>query len=104
MKTIANLTLAGLCLVGLATAPAQARINKRQSNQQARIAGGISNGSITAKEAEHLEHQQAHIERYEAKSRADGGGLSHAERERLENMQDRASRNIRHQKHDKQRR
>lgn len=90
-------------LAALATAvPAEARINQRQNHQQVRIANGISKGSITAREAVRLESQQVRIARYEARSRADGGGLNRAERIRIEAKQDRASRNIYRQKHDGQ--
>ncbi len=90
-------------LAALAVAPpADARINQRQNHQQHRIAKGINNGSLTAREASRLEHQQARIDRYETRSRADDGGLDRTERLRLHNMQNRASRNIYRQKHDAQ--
>ncbi len=105
MKYRQLITALALGLTAFAlTNPVNARINQRQAHQQKRIAQGISNGSLTAKEAERLEHQQAHIAKYEAKSRADDGGLDAHERARLENMQDRASHNIRRQKHDNQKR
>ncbi len=84
--------------------PAQANVNKRQAHQQQRIAKGISNGSLTAREAAGLERQQANIARYEARNRTDGQGLDRRERAHLRAMQDRASRNIHHQRHDGQRR
>lgn len=95
--------LAALSLVALlAAVPAEARINQRQDNQQQRIAKGISTGKLTARETVRLEQQQVRIARYEARSRADGRGLNRAERARLEAKQDRASRNIYRQKHDRQ--
>lgn len=84
--------------------PADARINQRQDRQSARIVNGVENGSLTKREAKGLAKQQAHIAAYEARSRADGPGLTKAERARIEAMQDRASRNIHRQKHDRQRR
>jgi hypothetical protein len=86
----------------LAAVPAEARINQRQNHQQQRIHQGVKHGGLTAHETYRLERQQAHIAGYEARSRADGGGLSAKERVRLEHMQDRASKNIYHQKHDRQ--
>lgn len=83
-----------------AAIPAEARINARQDRQQHRIATGVKNGSLTAREAARLEKQQASIARYEQRSRADGNGLSRMERARLEQRQDRASRNIHRQRHD----
>lgn len=90
-------------LTMLATAmPASARINERQQNQQQRIGNGIAKGKLTPREAVRLEKQQSHIARYEQRSRADGRGLTKVERARLEHMQDRASKNIYRQKHDRQ--
>jgi hypothetical protein len=90
-------------LAAFATAvPAEARINQRQNHQQQRIGAGVTNGSLTAGEATRLEARQVHINRYEARSRADGGGLSYRERYRLERMQDKASHRIYAQKHDAQ--
>jgi hypothetical protein len=99
-----KLTLAAaLCgTAALAAAPAEARISQRQGHQQQRIHQGVKSGSLTAHETYRLERQQAHIATYEARNRADGGGLSAAERVRLEHMQDRSSRAIYHQKHDAQ--
>jgi hypothetical protein len=88
--------------VAIAALPADARINQRQAHQQSRIGYGVANGSLNARETYRLERQQAHIAAYEARSRADGGGLSPRERLRSERMQDRASRNIYRQKHDGQ--
>ncbi len=90
-------------LATLATAmPAEARINQRQDRQQTRIGKGIINNSLTARETVRLGKQQVRVDRYEARSRADGGGLNFNERARIETMQDRASRNIYRQKHDAQ--
>jgi len=86
----------------LAATSADARINQRQGREQARIYHGVQSGQLTARESWRLEREQAHIARYEAASRADGGGLSYRERYRLERMQDRASRDIYRQRHDGQ--
>lgn len=91
--------LVGLGVLGSAL-PAAARINQRQTHQQQRIVNGLESGRLSASEAARLEAQQAHIARYEARSRADGVGLSHHERVRLEIMQNRASRHIYYHKHD----
>ena len=82
--------------------PAEARVNQRQSNQQHRIFGGLKSGSLTARETVRLERQQVGIARFEARNRADGGGLTPVERARIEAKQDRASANIYRQKHDAQ--
>lgn len=99
---IRMLTAAILGFGALAAAmPAEARINQRQDRQQHRIYRGIGSGQLTPRETYRLERQQAHIDRYEARSRADGPGLTWRERYRLERMQDRASRNIYRQRHDR---
>jgi hypothetical protein len=98
--TVATLACA---LGALAIAnPAAARINERQDRQQHRIAKGVASGSLTAREATRLERQQAHIARYEARSRADGPGLTHRERANIARMQNHSSRSIYRQKHDAQ--
>lgn len=105
MRNPTSFTLAATAcaIAALATAiPAEARINQRQNHQQARIAKGINNGSLTARETVRLEQQQVRINRFEARNRADGGGLNFNERARIEALQDRASRNIYRQKRDAQ--
>lgn len=84
-------------------APADARINQRQHKQQVRINKGINNGSLTAREVNNIQRQQAHIATFEARSRADGNGLNRRERARIEVMQDRASKNIYAKKHNRRR-
>ena len=97
-----TMTLLGAAALGLAAAPAEARINQRQAREQARIHHGVQGGQLTARETFRLEREQARIARYEARSRADGPGLTYRERSRLERMQDRASRDIYRQRHDAQ--
>ncbi len=94
--------IAALCGIAALSAaiPAEARINQRQDRQQARIAKGVNNGNLTARETAGLAKQQAKISAYEARSRADGPGLTAVERARIEKRQDRASKSIRRQKHD----
>ncbi len=76
-------------------------VNKRQSNQQQRIVNGMANGSLNKKEATRLENQQTRIDRMEDRFRTSGTGLNRRERIVLDRAQDRASRNIRRQKHDR---
>ncbi|MBV9883017.1 MAG: hypothetical protein JO276_08420 [Sphingomonadaceae bacterium] len=95
---------AALGPVAVAAAPAEARINQRQAHQQQRISRGVASGQLTARETYRLERQEGRIAAYEARSRADGGGLSARERARIEHMQDRESRRIYRQRHDAQHR
>jgi hypothetical protein len=101
-KFILAAIAASLTTVAAAT-PAEAGINQRQAKQQQRIETGIANGSLTAREVNRLQRQQGRISAYEARSRADGNGLTRKERLRIKAMQDRASANIYRQKHNAQR-
>jgi hypothetical protein len=102
---IAFATLLGISVAPHAfaqeTAP-KGRINKRQSNQQKRIAEGEANGSLTDREANRLEKQEDALHQEIKKDRADGGGLTARERRKIERQQDGVSRRIAKQKHDGQ--
>ncbi|MTI23826.1 hypothetical protein E1163_02570 [Fulvivirga kasyanovii] len=80
-----------------------AQTNARQSVQQARIAEGRASGELTRSEARALKAEQRHIRRVERRTKADGE-VTPDERERLNNMQNRANRHIRRQKNDLQER
>ena len=77
-------------------------INKREENQQDRIAQGINSGQLTPREAARLEQQEARIEQLEAKDRASGGKLTRKERAELERLLNTESGRIYRQKHDSQ--
>lgn len=77
-------------------------INKRQENQQERIAQGVKSGELTAREAARLEKQEVKLNREERRFRKSGDGLSIRERAKLERDLNRTSRHIYRQKHDKQ--
>ncbi|NML13908.1 hypothetical protein [Azohydromonas caseinilytica] len=77
-------------------------VDRRQAAQDKRIRQGIASGQIDAREAARLEREQSRIQAAEARARADGH-VSGAERERLNRLQEHASADIRHQKHDGQR-
>ena len=94
--------LVALLSSGLAFAQANMlHVDKQQEKQQARITQGVASGELTAHEAAKLEKQQSNIAHAEAKAEADGK-VTRREREHLRVKQARASRNIYHQKHDKQ--
>jgi hypothetical protein len=97
--------MAALVFLGLApTASAADRIARRQERQQQRIGHGVSSGRLTAGETARLETREALLDRRIRRDRRDGGGLQPAERRRIEHRQDRLSRDIYRQKHDRQRR
>jgi hypothetical protein len=73
--------------------PYDPRYDHRDDNQKYRIQHGIHNGALSPGEARYLERQQGHIQNVEDRMRADGR-LSPWERERLNHMQNRASRDI----------
>jgi hypothetical protein len=76
-------------------------VKERQENQQKRIAEGVKDGELTAKETEHLEGREAKIQADKKAAKADGV-VTTKERAKLRREQNRASRAIYHQKHDAQ--
>lgn len=106
-------TIAAL-LVGCAMASAFAQtpaagaastpnVDARQQRQHQRIEQGVASGELTRREAHRLHAQQRAIARAETRAGADGH-VTAAERSRLHHLQDRASRDIHRQKHDRQHR
>lgn len=83
----------------------KSEVGQRQLNQQQRIGQGIENGSLNAREASRLEHREAATNREVAVMRqANGGKLTPNERRFVNHQQNRTSRAIYHQKHDRQHR
>ena len=76
------------------------RIDRRQANQQHRIAEGIENGTLSPGETARLERQEARINQLEAKMRQDGDGLSPKERTELNRLLNTESHRIYAAKHD----
>ena len=76
------------------------RIDRRQANQQHRIAEGIENGTLSPGETARLERQEARINQLEAKMRRDGDGLSPKERAELNRLLNTESHRIYAAKHD----
>jgi uncharacterized membrane protein YebE (DUF533 family) len=102
-----NLISAGLLLAFVTIASAgfaQTKtpvVKERQENQQKRIAAGVKDGELTAKETEHLEGREAKIQADKKAAKSDGT-VTKQERAKLRREQNRASRAIYHQKHDAQ--
>lgn len=91
-----------LLATGMAYAQAETPgIDQRQANQEQRIDQGIASGQLTQREADQLDKQQRHIDTMENKAKSDGV-VTKKERTRLHAAQDRASKNIFRQKHDRQ--
>jgi len=87
---------------GLALARANTPvIDERQANQEQRIDQGISSGQLNEREANRLKKQQEHINKMEDRAKSDGV-MTKKERARIVAAQDRASRHIAREKHDRQ--
>lgn len=91
-----------LLAAGGVSAQSMGSIDAREAEQQQRIASGVRDGSLTRGETYRLEQGERRIEQYEARARADGH-VSGYERQRLDNMLDRESREIHQQRTDGQR-
>ena len=76
-------------------------VDQREANQKARIKEGVKSGELTKPEAKRLAKNQKHIKHAEAKAKADGV-VTPGERAKLDHKQDKASKRIAKQKHDKQ--
>lgn len=75
-------------------------IGQRRENQQDRIAQGIQSGQLKPGETAHLERQQQSINREDAAMRkANGGTLTGADKQALNQRQNNASKNIYDKKH-----
>jgi hypothetical protein len=81
--------------------PGGSGINGREARQEGRIYGGVTDGSLTAREYARLQRRDGRIDGVEARARADGT-VSPYERARLDRMLDRQSSAIYRQRHDRQ--
>jgi hypothetical protein len=103
---IASVMIAGILpTIGLAQGNRCRRndnINRREYFQRDRIRDGIRSGELTRGEANRLINQQRRIESFERRSRFDDGRLDWRERQRLDRMLDRSSRDIYREKNDRQ--
>lgn len=95
-----------LTVLGLAAAvgvgSAEAGVNDRQAHQRARIAHQVRTGELTGREAARLRAEQARLRREEYRYRHNDGHLGAWERADLARDQNRASRHIFNQSHDRQ--
>jgi hypothetical protein len=91
-----------LSLCGIASAGAPG-VDARQQRQAARIEQGVLSGQLTGVETARLQARQQHLSNVERRAEADGV-VTARERARLHLAQDRNSRSIARQKHDRQRR
>lgn len=76
-------------------------IDQRQMNQEQRIDQGIASGQLNEREANRLNKQQDRINKMEDRAKSDGM-MTKRERARIGAAQNRASRHVAHEKHDRQ--
>jgi hypothetical protein len=81
--------------------PSQNQIDQRQSNQVRRIQQGAQSGQLTPHEQARVNRLQARIQRMESRAMADGIATPRENR-RIARSQNKASRQIYRQKHDRQ--
>jgi len=99
MLAVSGMTL---LMIGMAFAEAKTPvIDQRQANQEKRIDQGIASGQLNEREANRLNKQQEHINKMEDRAKSDGV-MTKKERARIVAAQDRASRHIAREKHDRQ--
>ncbi|MFC5864351.1 hypothetical protein ACFPT7_18745 [Acidicapsa dinghuensis] len=102
LRSIATFTLATLLAGG--SAFAQGTIRNREVRQQDRIANGVRSGQLTPRETAHLERREARINhQVRVDRRRDGGRLNVAQRRRIHREQNRTSRAIYRDKHNRRR-
>lgn len=75
-------------------------VSQRQAHQQLRIKQGVRNGSITKPELKQLKKEQRHIVKIKRQAQRDHRITRHESR-RINRLQNRASDNIYHYKHNK---
>lgn len=101
MKHIFSLALIAISLGSSAAHAGTKHQEKREARQEARINQGIASGQLNEKEAARLEKGQQHIDNMEDKAMADGK-MSKREKLHIEHAQDKQSRKIFREKHDRQ--
>jgi len=75
-------------------------VNKREQNQQNRVANGLKNGTMNAQQASNIEKREASVQNQEQKDMAaNGGHLTKAEQRQLNARQNRISKSIYKDKH-----
>ena len=78
-------------------------VDQRQQNQRARVNQGVVSGEVTRGEAAKLKSEQRRIKRTERRAKADGK-VTRKERANIHRKQNKASRDIGKEKHDRQKR
>jgi hypothetical protein len=95
---IATFALPGVSFAQTSSTP---RIDQRQAEQQKRIDQGVNSGALNQRETARLEKGQAHVQNMENKAVADGK-VTKKERVHIAKAQNKQSKKIYHEKHDRQ--
>ena len=107
MKQMLGIVLTSMILAACVTTgfaeEKEGTIQRRKERQQGRIATGVKNGSLTAKETANLENKEAKVNKEIRNDRAaNGGKLTGQEKAHVNRQQNRLSKDIYKQKHDAQ--
>jgi hypothetical protein len=103
-RDIATATHNGVNANPLSASSRRAQVQaQRDANQQARIAGGMRDGSLTKHEGARLENGQARVDKAEYRAGRDGR-IGAGEQVRVARAQDRQSARIHRERHDAQHR
>lgn len=102
MKQVLLTVSAVVFMTGVAFAEAEApMVDQRQANQEQRIDQVIAREQLNERESNRLNKQQEHVNTMEDRAKSDGV-MTKKERARITAAQDRASRHIAREKHDRQ--
>jgi hypothetical protein len=75
------------------------QVNRREANQQKRIANGVKNGKLNPNETAHLEKREANLQKTEQADMAKHNGhLTKVEQKNLNHRENRISRSIKRDK------
>lgn len=76
------------------------QVNKREQNQQNRVANGLKSGKMSAQQASNIEKREASVQNQEQKDMAaNNGHLTKAEQRQLNRRENRISKSIYKDKH-----
>jgi hypothetical protein len=116
-NSLAVLAVGGVIMVGSASAqnstgagpgvvdpghPRVNQVNRREANQQQRIANGVNSGKLTPAQASHLEKRETAVQNREQRDMAKHNGhLTKAEQRGINRQQNRISRTIAKDKNSK---
>jgi hypothetical protein len=98
---IVSLMAAALLVPVFGQSPDKSVVKERRENQKDRIKAGVENGSLTKAEAIRLKQDQKEI-REDVKDARSDGNVTAREKAKITREQNKASRKIAVQKHDKQ--